>query len=243
METLVVDDVSKHFGGVQALRGVTFHVEEGTTFGLIGPNGSGKSTLLNIVSGADRPTSGSVYLRGKKIDSLSPEKIATLGLAKANQIPKILNNLTVKENVAIAVMYGAGREKNVDAAFNKAARILSTLGLEDKIESKSKGLTTQEQKGIELARTIATGATVILLDEVFAGLSPEELKQSLEAFKKIRTELGLTTVVVEHIMRAVVQISDRIGVLQEGVMIAEGEPDEVLKDGKVVSAYLGSSAL
>jgi branched-chain amino acid transport system ATP-binding protein len=240
MAFLQVDDVSKNFGGVQALRNVSFDLSDSSVLGLIGPNGSGKSTLLNIIAGLEKPTSGIVKLDNKRIDTLSADRVVRCGLAKTHQIPKPFSNMTAKENVAVAVLYGTRNIHSPKSAFEEAERILSMVKMGPRRDAAAGSLTVQEKKRLELARAIATGASVLLLDEVFAGLSPEELKDSIQLFRKLHEELHFSALVVEHVMRAVLNLSSRVMVLEEGGIIATGSPDEVVHNERVIQAYLGS---
>jgi ABC-type branched-subunit amino acid transport system ATPase component len=239
MPKLEAIDVHKDFGGVHALRGVSLSLEDSQVIGLIGPNGSGKTTLLNVIAGFVRPTSGNVVLDGKSITGLWPDKVVSLGIAKTNQIPKPFLDMEVRENVAIAILYGK-RSRSVSQALDEADRILTLVGLHSKKDSLASNLTTQEKKRLELARCIATGAKILLLDEVFAGLSAEEVKNSISLFRKLREELNFSALVVEHVIRAVFNISESVVVLDEGKVIASGSPDQIVRDEKVIQAYLGS---
>ena len=240
MPILQADKISKNFGGVQALRDVSFELPESAVIGLIGPNGSGKSTLLNIIAGLEKPTSGIVRLDSKRIDNLRANRVVGYGLAKTHQIPKPFSNMTARENVAVAVLYGRRNIHSPSSALQEAERTLSLVGMGLRKDAPAGSLTVQEKKRLELARVIATGASVLLLDEVFAGLSPEELKDSIQLFKKLHEELGFSALVVEHVMRAVLNLSHEVIVLEEGQVIATGSPDEVVHNDKVIEAYLGS---
>src|SRR5947208_5560034 len=240
MPLLQARNVSKNFGGVQALKDVSLDRPEAAVLGLIGPNGSGKSTLLNIIAGVEKPTSGIVKLDSKRIDNLRTNRVVRYGLAKTHQIPKPFSNMTARENVAVAVLYGRRNIHSPTLALEEADRILSMFGMGSRNDAPAGNLTVQEKKKLELARAIATGASVLLLDEVFAGLSPEELKDSIQLFRKLHDELRFSALVVEHVMRAVLNISHKVMVLEEGRVIATGSPDEIVRDEKVIQAYLGS---
>ena len=240
MPFLKAHNVSKNFGGVQALKDVTLELPESVVLGLIGPNGSGKSTLLNIIAGLEKPTSGIVRLDNRRIDSLRANRVVGYGLAKTHQIPKPFSNMTARENVAVAVLYGRRNIHSPRFALEEADRILSMIRMGSRKDAPADSLTVQEKKRLELARAIATGASILLLDEVFAGLSPEELKDSIQLFKKLHDELRFSVLVVEHVMRAVLNISHKVMVLEEGRVIATGSPDEIVRDEKVIQAYLGS---
>lgn len=236
---LVSRDVRKDFGGVQALRGVSLTVEEGSVVGLIGPNGSGKTTFLNILAGAEKPTSGTIELNGRRIDRLPVNRVVGLGVAKTYQIPRPFLAMTVRENVAVAAMYGAFRRKAPEAR-DDAGRLLALAGMERQAETVAAELTVQDRKQLELARAIATGARILLLDEVFSGLSADELPRSISLVSKIQKELGFGALVVEHVMPAVLTLSSHVVVLEEGRSIAEGTPQEVVHHPAVIEAYLGS---
>ena len=222
------------------MRDVSFELPESAVMGLIGPNGSGKSTLLNIIAGLEKLTSGIVKLDSRRIDNLRANRVVGYGLAKTHQIPKPFSNMTARENVAVAVLYGRRNIHSPSSALQEAERTLSLVGMGLRKDAPAGSLTVQEKKRLELARVIATGASVLLLDEVFAGLSPEELKDSIQLFKKLHEELGFSALVVEHVMRAVLNLSHEVIVLEEGQVIATGSPDEVVHNDKVIEAYLGS---
>ncbi len=241
-QVLEVSDVHKYFGGVRAVQGVSLSVREGQVVGLIGPNGSGKSTLLNLIAGVERPTKGTITLDAQRIDRWPAHRIVGQGIAKTHQIPKPFLTMTCRENVAVAVMFGNHRQRESAKAMDEAGRVLALVGLERKAEVMSSNLTVQERKRLEFARVLGTGARILLLDEIFAGLSPEELRAAIALFTKLQRETGFGALVVEHVMRAVLTLSERVVVIEEGVKIAEGTANEVVEDPAVIEAYLGVEA-
>jgi ABC-type branched-subunit amino acid transport system ATPase component len=236
---LVATKVERNFGGVQALRGLSLTVEEGRILGLIGPNGSGKTTLLNVLSGSLRPTSGTVTLGGQRIDRWPTSRIVAAGIAKTHQIPRPFSTMTTLENVIVAAMYGRGTRRRLGEARDGADRVLGMVGLERRRDVLASALTVQEKKTLEFARAIATGARFVLLDEIFAGLSPEELRSAMDVFSTVQKELGFGALIVEHVMQAVLTLAERVVVIEEGRKIAEGAAREIVTDPAVIEAYLG----
>jgi len=239
---LEVTNVHKYFGGVRAVQGVSLTVQEGRVVGLIGPNGSGKSTLLNVVAGVAKPTAGTVMLDGRRIDNMPAHRVVELGIAKTHQIPKPFLGMTTRDNVGVAVLYGSRKDRDLGRAFDEANWVLRLVGLEPHAETLAANLTVQDRKRLELARVIATGSRILLLDEVFAGLSPDELREAMGLFTRLQKEIGFGALVVEHVMRAVLTLSDRVIVIDEGRKIAEGPPQQVVRQPAVIEAYLGREA-
>jgi branched-chain amino acid transport system ATP-binding protein len=234
---LQVQDVSKRFGGLQALTHVTFDLPEGQILGLIGPNGAGKTTLFNVINGVYTPNTGRVIFRGEDITGKPSYEVSRRGLARAHQVVRPLTELTVRENVMVGACFG--REGlSLGAAARKAEESLAQVGLADRADQPSGNLNVAQKKRLELARSLAAKPYLLLLDEVLAGLNPSEIASMMETIRAIRDE-GFTILMIEHVMQAVMSISDRILVLDYGVLIAAGSPEEVVNNPQVIEAYLG----
>ena len=236
MSILRVEGVTKHFRGVTAVDGVTFEVEEGSILGVIGPNGAGKTTVFNLITGAVRPDAGRVFLDGADITGRTPHAIARAGMARTFQLMRPFYSMSVLDNVAVAVMSG---EKGHRKPRERAAEIIDTVGLATWRDAPTEGLPTAALKRLELARALALRPRVLLLDEVLAGLVPAERAPVMSLLERLRSEEGITLVFVEHIMAAVMRLSDSVLVLNLGRVLTSGPPDEVTKDPRVVEAYLG----
>lgn len=232
-------EVVKTFGGIQALRGVTLDVREGEILALVGPNGSGKSTLINMISGHFALSAGSIQLHGKQVSGLSPHRIAREGIARTYQIPRLFEHLTVLENVRLCAAFGPASD-NAEPPDAVARRWLAFTGLEAKADLLPRELNLHERKFVEFSRALAAQPKLLLLDEVLCGLTPSEVDQAVALIKRIRAG-GTTIVFVEHLMRAVVALADRIAVLDQGKVLAMGLPRETMQQPEVIGAYLGTA--
>ncbi len=238
MSLLEVNSVSMFFGGLAALSGVTFGVEKGEILALIGPNGAGKTTLFNCVNGFYKPSLGTVSFQGQKISGLEPHVVCKMGLARTFQVVKPLQRMSVLDNVVASAFL---RTKTRAEALDLATEILEFTGLIEEKDMISKGLPLGMRKRLEIARALATKPEMILLDESFAGLNPAELDVSIDIIQGIKAK-GITIMIIEHHMKVIMSISDRIVVLNYGQKIAEGSPEEIRSNPLVVEAYLGAEA-
>lgn len=234
---LELEHVTKRFGGLPAVEDLSFSIRQGEVLGMIGPNGAGKSTAISLIGGALAPTSGIVRFQGRDITRLAPHRRARLGIARTFQITQPFAQLDIRENVIVGALF-TGRVRSRAEAARLADAVLDRVGLARKATLKGDQLTVADRKRLEMARALATHPQLLLLDEVMAGLTPREVSQAVELIREIN-QTGVTILVVEHVMRAITGVSDRILVLHHGRKIAEDAPDAVLSDPKVIEAYLG----
>ena len=232
---LDVEGLSKHFGGVQAVLDLSFQVRAGEILGVIGPNGSGKTTTFHLITGFHRPDRGRVQFDGRDITGRSPHEVCSLGLCRTFQVAKPFPEISVHRNVLMGALL---RQPDPSRAAVKADEVLARVGLEGRAAMTAGSLTTIDQRRLEVARALATEPKLLLLDETMAGLNPTEVDEAMRLIVRLRDQ-GLTVVVVEHVMRAVMSLSDRIVVLNQGTKITEGSPQEVVADPRVIQAYLG----
>lgn len=237
---LEVVGVSKYFGGLAAVKQVDVTLCKGEILGVIGPNGAGKTTLFNVISGLYKPTTGKVSFEGEDITGLGMHNIVRKGIARTFQLVRPFSGMTVLENAMVGALFGSStRHNNLKKAKEESEEILEFVGLADKVNVIARNLTIQDRKRLELARALATKPKVLLLDEVLAGLNPSEIDDAVALISRIRNERGISVLMVEHVMRALMRLSDRVVVLSSGTKIAEGTPDQVASRPEVIEIYLG----
>lgn len=231
--------ISKSFGGLQALYEVSFEVSRREIVGIIGPNGAGKTTLFNLIGGAFKPTSGSLRLEGRNLKNFKPHAVCKMGVARTYQTVRPFLNFTALQNVLAGVLFGrSGRDVSKKRAEEKAVELLGFVGLKGKEHVPANNLNLVERKRVELARALATNPTLILLDEILSGLNPGELESSMRLIRRIRDDMGITVMWIEHIMKALMGVCEKIIVLHYGRKIAEGTPKEISSNMDVSDVYL-----
>jgi len=239
MPILEGEGVTKYFGGLAAVSNVDFHVEQGEIVGLIGPNGAGKTTLFNLISAALVPKPGAIRFKDENITGLKPHKICRMGVARTFQEVKVFPNIPVLENVLLGSLFGTSPGMSSADAAREATELLEFVGLSAVRATPAKDLTLANQKRLEVARALATKPELLMLDELMAGLNPTEVAQAMELVTKIRDK-GITIFMIEHVMKAIMSVCDRIMVLHHGEKIAEGTPEEIATSKTVIEVYLGA---
>ena len=237
---LEVDNVAKAFRGLKAVQGASFEVPQGAIVGLIGPNGAGKTTLFNLIAGVYAPDAGSIRFAGRTIDGLRPDQVCAVGIGRTFQIVKPFAGLSVLDNVVVGALE---RSRTVGEARTHARTVLEKLGLAGRSDSQASSLTLPDRKRLEVARALATRPRLLLLDEVMAGLRPTECDQMVAVFQALNRDEGLTILLIEHVMRAVMALAQDIVVLHHGEIIAHGAPQAVVRDPAVLECYLGEEAV
>ncbi len=242
MSLLECAGVTKYFGGLAALHEIDLRVSPGEIVGLIGPNGSGKTTLFNLMTGIYPATRGTIRFKGEEMTGLRPFQICQRGIGRTFQISKPFSRMTVLENTMVGALYGKGQAYDLHQARLSAEAILERVGLSSRKKARISDLTLEDKKRLELSKALSTRPELLLLDEVMAGLNPTEIKEIMELVRKIRGD-GVAVIVVEHVMHAVMELADRVCVLHHGEKIAEGSPEEVSRNRRVIESYLGEEFL
>ena len=240
MSLLEVRGVTKRFGGLTALDAIDLTVAQGGVHGLMGANGAGKTTLFSIIAGNQRATEGEIRFEGARIDGLGPDRICRRGIARTFQIVRPLPDLSARENVEIAILFGRTDRPGASERGRIVTDILGECGLADHAESPAATLTLSGRKRLEVARALGTAPRLLMLDEVMAGLTPTEVGEMMQAIRRVKERFGLTLLIIEHVMHALSELSDRITVLHHGQRIAEGTPQEIAADPRVAEAYFGA---
>jgi len=238
MRILQIDGLTKRFGGLVAVNRADIYVEQGAIVGLIGPNGAGKTTVFNLISGIFTPDSGTIQFKGAKINGLKPNQICRMGLARTFQSVKVFPNLTVFQNVLLGALFGTAKAVSSADAAETAAESLEFVGLTGVSDTPAKDLTLIDQKRLEVARALASKPELLLLDEMMAGLNPTEVTRAMEMIRRIQ-ERGITVLIIEHVMKAIMNVCSQIIVLHYGEKIAEGTPGEIVANKQVIEIYLG----
>jgi branched-chain amino acid transport system ATP-binding protein len=241
MSLLELQAVGKRFGGLKALDDVSFTIDSGEMVGLMGANGAGKTTLFSLVAGNERPSAGEIRLDGHSLVGRRADQVAARGVARTFQIVRPFRGLTVRENARIGALFGSA-DRRPDAADEFAQSILADVGLADRADALAGSLTLAGQKRLEIARALAQRPRLLLLDEVMAGLTPTEIADAMVMIRRIKEKYGLTVLVIEHVMSALMDLCQRIIVLHHGMKIAEGTPQAIARDPRVLDAYLGVEA-
>lgn len=242
MALLELDDVGKSYGGLPAVDGVTVGADDGEILAIVGPNGAGKSTLLEMIAGLESPTRGAIHFSGHDITRLNTHRVRKLGIAMVQQTPRPFPSMSVLENAAIGALFGSGGKGHTEhEALARGNEMLDLVGLGDRRHDSVQNLNLHEKRFLELARALAGGPRILLLDEVMAGLNDAELQSSIGMVREIRDQLGITVVWVEHVMQAVMNLAERVVVLDFGRILTEGPAEEVMREEDVIEAYLGES--
>jgi len=239
MALLRIENVSMSFGGLQALSDISFEIAEREVVALIGPNGAGKTTLMNVINGVYSPNKGRIWFKDTQITDWPPHAVGRVGIGRTFQIEEPFKNMTTLENIAVGFLFGAARRKvRVKGALEEGGEILRELGLGEKLHLSVNQLTTGERKRLELGKALSMRPDLLLLDEVMAGLNHREIEDMINFVKRVH-QSGVSVVIIEHVMKAIMAVSERVVVLHHGSLIADGPPENVVNDRRVIEAYLG----